>query len=164
MTLVRRCLDSLLLTTILTKKETIMQNHKMLSRLLAAALLSLASVAAVSVQAAAPTDATSPPGAASASGAASAPGAASAGAASAPGAGATSAYADDAMITTMVKAALVEDKQVQSLKISVSTEKGVVKMSGTVPNADVGNRALQLAAGVQGVKDVKNELKLKAKG
>ena len=67
------------------------------------------------------------------------------------------------MITTMVKAALVEDKQVQALKISVTTKQGVVKMSGTVPNAEVGKRALQLAAGVQGVKDVKSELKLKAK-
>lgn len=65
------------------------------------------------------------------------------------------------MITTMVKAALVEDKKVQSLKISVTTEQGVVKMSGTVPSAEVGKRALQLAAGVQGVQDVKSELKVK---
>lgn len=75
--------------------------------------------------------------------------------------GATSAYADDAMITTMVKTALIEDKQVRSLKISVTTEQGVVKMSGTVPNAEVGNRALQLATTVQGVKGVKNDLKVK---
>jgi hyperosmotically inducible protein len=139
-----------------------MQNQKMLSRLLAAAFVSLASVAAVSVQAA--DEPTTPPAATSASGAASGSGVGSAsGAASAPGIGASSsAHADDAMITTMVKAALVEDKQVQSLKISVSTEKGVVKVSGIVPNADLGNRALQLAAGVQGVKGVKNDLKLKA--
>jgi hyperosmotically inducible protein len=147
-----------------------MQNHKMLSRLLAAALVSLASVAAVSVHAADP--AAAPPGATSGSGStygsgsSSATGAPSAtGATSATGAGpapsATSAYADDSMITTMVKAALLEDKQVQSLKISVSTAQGVVKMSGTVPSADVGRHALQLAAAVQGVKEVKNDLKLK---
>lgn len=118
-----------------------MQNHKMLSRLFATAIVSLA---AVSVQAAdlgssAATNAATPT--------------------KAPGA--TSAYADDAMITTMVKTALIEDKQVQSLKISVTTEQGVVKMSGIVPNVEVGKRALQLAASVQGVKDVKNDLKVK---
>lgn len=141
-----------------------MQNHKMLSRSLAAAVLSLASLTAVSVQAAdvatgATTNSASPttaPGA-SASDTGASPSAAGA-------VGATSAYADDAMITTMVKAALLEDKQVKSLKISVTTEQGVVKMSGVVPNADVGNRALQLAATVQGVKGVQNDLKLKAKG
>jgi len=110
-----------------------MQNHQLFSRLLVAASMSLASVAAVSVHAA--DDATS----------ASAPAAA----------------VDDATITTRVKSALLEDKQVQSLKITVTTENGVVKMSGVVPSADVGNRALQLAARVPGVKDIKNELKLK---
>jgi hyperosmotically inducible periplasmic protein len=143
----------LLLTSMPTKKELIMQNPKMLSRLLATALVSLASVAAVSVQAADP--ATS-----------AAPTAATSGAAT----GATTATtatsvpaADDATITTLVKAALIEDKQVKALKIKVTTEQGVVKMSGTVPNAEVGKRALQLAASVQGVKDIKSELKLKAK-
>lgn len=150
-----------------------MQNPKMLSRLLAAAVLSLASLTAVSVQAAdvgadaaansaSPT--TAPGASASDTGAASGSGAAS-GTMAAPeptgAVGATSAYADDAMITTMVKAALIEDKQVKSLKIKVSTEQGVVKMSGTVPNAEVGNRALQLATTIQGVKGVKNDLKVK---
>ena len=144
-----------------------MQNPKMLSRLLAAALLSLSCVAAVSVQAAdvgadAAANSASPTTAPGAS--VSDTGAAS-GTMAAPeptgAVGATSAYADDAMITTMVKAALIEDKQVKSLKIKVTTEQGVVKMSGTVPNAEVGNRALQLATTVQGVKGVKNDLKVK---
>lgn len=124
-----------------------MQNSKMLSRLFATAIVSLA---AVSAQAAdlgstAATNAATPT---------TAPGAAD----SASGA---SAYADDAMITSMVKAALVEDKQIQALKINVTTEQGVVKMSGTVPSAEAGKRALQIAASVQGVKDVKNDLKIK---
>lgn len=125
-----------------------MQNHKMLSRLFATAIVSLA---AVSVQAADLGSSTATNAATSTT----APGAAKS------ATGATSAYADDAMITTMVKTALIEDKQVQSLKISVTTEQGVVKMSGIVPNVEVGKRALQLAAGVQGVKDVKNDLKVK---
>ncbi|MGV8892066.1 MAG: BON domain-containing protein [Burkholderiaceae bacterium] len=139
-----------------------MQNHKMLSRLLVAALISLTSVAAVQAADAstsAAANSTSPTTAPGAS--ASDTGSAPQGAGSATAVGATSAYADDAMITTMVKAALIEDKQVQSLKISVSTEQGVVKMSGVVPTAAVGQRALQLAAGVQGVQDIKSELKVK---
>ncbi|MEO6353563.1 MAG: BON domain-containing protein [Burkholderiaceae bacterium] len=150
-----------------------MQNHKMLSRSLAAAVLSLASLAAVSVQAAdigaGASSSADLSGAAGASGSAGTVG--SSGATGSAGAtdaatptGSVSAYADDAMITTKVKAALIEDKQVKSLKIRVSTEEGVVKMSGVVPNADLGNRALQLAATVQGVKGVKNDLKLKGKG
>lgn len=123
-----------------------MQNQKTLSRLLTAALVSLASVAAVSVHAAPPADATTKP--------------AVTGSATPAVPGATSAFADDAMITTKVKAALIEDKDVQSLKISVSTAKGVVLISGTVPSAAVAKRALKLAASVQGVKDVKSELKV----
>ncbi|MEO8598350.1 MAG: BON domain-containing protein [bacterium] len=135
-----------------------MQNHKMLSRLLVAALISLTSVAAVQ---AADASTSAAANSTTATGASTDTGAAPLGAGSATAVGATSAYADDAMITTMVKAALIEDKQVQSLKISVSTEQGVVKMSGVVPTAAVGQRALQLAAGVQGVQDIKSELKVK---
>jgi hyperosmotically inducible protein len=151
------------------KKELIMKNPKMFTRLLATALVSLASVAA-SVQAAdpatsaAPTAATSgtTTGATGYTGATT--GATGATEATTGAPAATSApAADDATITTMVKAALIEDKQVKALKIRVNTEQGVVKMSGTVPNAEVGKRALQLAAGVQGVKDIKSELKVKAK-
>lgn len=125
-----------------------MQNHKMLSRLFATAIVSLA---AVSVQAAD----LSGSAAVNAASSTVAPGAENS------ATGAPSAYVDDAMITTRVKAALVEDKQVQSLKISVTTEQGVVKISGTVPSVEVGKRALQIAAGVQGVKDVRNDLKVK---
>ncbi|MEO8407288.1 MAG: BON domain-containing protein [Oxalobacteraceae bacterium] len=140
-----------------------MQNHKMLSRLFATAIVSLAAVSAQAADltgnaAANAGSPTSAPGAGIAPGALnSAPGAANA----APEAPSPSAYADDAMITTMVKTALVEDKQVKSLKINVTTEQGVVKMSGTVPSVEVGKRVLQLAAGVQGVKDIKNGLKVK---
>ena len=128
-----------------------MKNQKTLSRLLTAALVSLASVAAVSVQAqsAPPADATGQP--AATMGGSATPGV--------PGAG--SSYADDAMITAKVKAALIEDKEVQAVKIDVKTTQGVVVMSGTVPNAAVGKRALQLASSVQGVRDVKSELKVK---
>jgi hyperosmotically inducible protein len=71
-------------------------------------------------------------------------------------------YIDDSVITAKVKAALVEDKQVSAMKIKVVTKDGVVTLKGAVPNAEAGQHALQLAAGVEGVKDVKSDLTVKA--
>lgn len=71
-------------------------------------------------------------------------------------------YIDDSVITAKVKAALVEDKQVSAMKIKVITKDGVVTLKGAVPNAEAGQHALQLAAGVEGVKDVKSDLTVKA--
>ena len=72
------------------------------------------------------------------------------------------AYVDDSVITAKVKAALVEDKQVSAMKIKVVTKDGVVTLKGAVPSAEAGQHALQLAAGVEGVKDVKSDLTVKA--
>ena len=124
----------LYLIPILTMKETIMTNHKLPSRLLSVAFLSLTSVAAVSAHAA--SEAAKPPGV-------------------------FSANTDDAAITARVKAALIQDPQVQSLSINVATEKGVVILSGIVPNAEVGKHVLQLAAQVPGIKKVESQLKLR---
>ena len=114
-----------------------MTNHKLLSRLLTAALLSMTSVAVVPAYAA--DEAATP-------------------------AGAVSARVDDATITAKVKAVLIEDPQIQSLSIGVTTEKGVVRLSGIVPNAELGNRALQLAAKVPGIKSVESQLTLRPAG
>jgi len=70
-------------------------------------------------------------------------------------------YIEDSVITAKVKAALVEDKQVSALKIRVSTKDGVVTLTGAVPSAEVGQHALQLAAAIDGVKDVKSALTVK---
>lgn len=72
------------------------------------------------------------------------------------------AYVDDSVITAKVKAAFVEDSQVSALKIKVTTKKGVVTLAGAVPNAEAGQHALQVAAAIDGVKDVKSALTVKA--
>ncbi|TJZ78722.1 BON domain-containing protein [Chitiniphilus eburneus] len=72
------------------------------------------------------------------------------------------AYVDDATITTKVKAALMKDKQVSALDVKVTTDNGVVMLSGTVDTPDAGVRAIEIAAGVEGVKDVKSALTVKA--
>jgi hyperosmotically inducible protein len=69
---------------------------------------------------------------------------------------------DDATITTRVKTALLNDAQVAGLKIDVDTTLGVVTMSGVVRSRSEEQRAIQLARGVPGVKDVRSTLQVEA--
>ncbi len=69
---------------------------------------------------------------------------------------------DDATITTRVKTALLNDPQVAGLKIDVDTTLGVVTMSGIVRNRTEEQRAVQLARGIPGVKDVRSTLQVDA--
>ena len=72
-------------------------------------------------------------------------------------------YIDDAVITTKVKAAVLEDPSLKSAEINVETFKGVVQLSGFVRSrADI-NKAVEVAKGVKGVKSVKNDMILKGK-
>ncbi|RXZ43384.1 molecular chaperone OsmY [Crenobacter cavernae] len=73
------------------------------------------------------------------------------------------AYADDAAITAKVKAALVADKAVKGTGISVETKENVVQLSGFVDSQKQAWRAAEVAARVEGVQAVKNDLHLKAK-
>lgn len=73
----------------------------------------------------------------------------------------TGEYVDDATITTKVKAAFVRDDTVKAGDVSVETFKGIVQLSGFVDNAAQKARAGQIASGVSGVKDVKNDIMVK---
>lgn len=70
-------------------------------------------------------------------------------------------YVDDAAITAKVKSAFVRDDQVNALDVKVSTNKGVVQLSGFADNKKVIARAGEIAGSVKGVKAVKNDLRLK---
>jgi hyperosmotically inducible protein len=48
--------------------------------------------------------------------------------------------------------------------VNVATQQGVVVLSGDVPSAEAGDRIVQIVASVSGVKEIKNELKVKAAG
>ncbi len=71
----------------------------------------------------------------------------------------TAAY-DDATITTRVKTALLNDPQVSALKIDVNTTQGVVTLSGAARSKADEQKAIQVAKGVQGVKDVRSNLQV----
>ena len=67
----------------------------------------------------------------------------------------------DSVITTKVKAAVLNEPSLKSAEINVETFKGVVQRSGFVSSqADI-NKAVEVARGVGGVKSVKNDMRLK---
>ena len=67
---------------------------------------------------------------------------------------------DDAAVTASVNAALVSDKPSQFTRIDVDTTNGVVALNGTVETPEQRARAEQLAARVNGVKKVINNLQV----
>lgn len=70
-------------------------------------------------------------------------------------------YVDDAVITTKVKAAVMETPSLRSREINVETYKGTVQLTGFVNSrADI-DKAVEVAKSVKGVKSVKNDMILK---
>ena len=73
----------------------------------------------------------------------------------------TGEYVDDSVITSKVKAAILDEPTLSSAEINVETFKGVVQLSGFVNSkADI-TKAVAVASGVGGVKSVKNDMRLK---
>jgi hyperosmotically inducible protein len=68
---------------------------------------------------------------------------------------------DDSILTTRVKAALIDDPTTKAREISVSTNHGVVRLTGTVGSMDEKMEAARVAATIDGVKDVRNHLEVK---
>ena len=67
----------------------------------------------------------------------------------------------DVGITTAVKTKMLADTTVSGLKIEVDTKDGVVVLIGNVSSAAEKRRALEIARETDGVKSVKDELKVK---
>jgi osmotically-inducible protein OsmY len=70
-------------------------------------------------------------------------------------------YVDDSVITTKVKSLLAADDFLKSFEISVETYKGIVQLSGFVDSQRAVDKAGQIARSVEGVKSVKNNLRVK---
>jgi hyperosmotically inducible protein len=71
-------------------------------------------------------------------------------------------FVDDAAITTKVKAAIVKDVGAKAATdVKVTTEGGVVQLSGFASSQDEASRAVAAAQKVSGVKSVKNDIRLK---
>jgi hyperosmotically inducible periplasmic protein len=67
----------------------------------------------------------------------------------------------DAAITAKVKTALLKDQSLGDLPIAVETHQNVVELKGVVDSPQRAERAQEVASGVDGVKSVRNELKVK---
>ena len=67
----------------------------------------------------------------------------------------------NAALTGKVKTALANDVGLKTLIINVDSEGSTVTLKGSVDDADTKSRAEQVAKKVEGVKSVKNELKVK---
>src|SRR2546429_9925232 len=69
-------------------------------------------------------------------------------------------FFDDAATTRRVKKAIFNEPSLKSMNISVTTEAGVVDLSGTVKSKAERAKATAVATKVEGVKRVKNDLKV----
>jgi hyperosmotically inducible protein len=69
-------------------------------------------------------------------------------------------YFDDAMVTTRVKKAIYEEPSLKVADVSVTTENGVVSLTGVVKTRAERAKAADVVRRVEGVKLVRNELKL----
>ena len=67
---------------------------------------------------------------------------------------------DDNTVNASVKAALIENKTTKANNINVETYKGVVQLSGFVETAAEKQEAGRVAAGVDGVKSVSNNISI----
>lgn len=68
---------------------------------------------------------------------------------------------DDATITAKVKAALLQAPDVKGLDVKVETDKAVVQLSGFVASQAQIDRAVEVAKGVRGVREVQNKMSVK---
>lgn len=68
---------------------------------------------------------------------------------------------DDGVITAKVKAALISEPATKARDITVITRDGIVQLSGFVDSNDEKSTAAAVAHGVEGVRDVLNNLEIK---
>src|ERR1035437_2800596 len=71
------------------------------------------------------------------------------------------AYVDDAVITTKVKAAVLEESSLKSAEINVETNKGIVQLTGFVSSRAAIDKAGAVARSGKGVTSVKNDMTVK---
>ena len=73
----------------------------------------------------------------------------------------TSAYVDDAWITTKVKSDIFAEPSLKVAQVNVETYEGVVQLSGYVDSSADMTKAVEVARAVKGVKSVKNDMRLR---
>jgi osmotically-inducible protein OsmY len=72
----------------------------------------------------------------------------------------TGEVVDDAGLTARVKTALIKAEKVNATAINVNTYRGEVQLSGFVDSQDMAQRAVAAARSVQGVRTVRNDMRV----
>jgi osmotically-inducible protein OsmY len=71
-------------------------------------------------------------------------------------------FTDDAALTAKVKTAIATDAGARTASaVNVETYRGVVQLTGFVESEDQASRAVTAAKKVQGVRSVKNDIRIK---
>ncbi len=71
-------------------------------------------------------------------------------------------FTDDAALTAKVKTAIATDAGARTASaVNVETYRGVVQLSGFVDSEDQASRAVTAAKKVQGVRSVRNDIRIK---
>ena len=73
----------------------------------------------------------------------------------------TGEYVDDTVIIGKVKAAILQEPTLKSAEINVETFKGTVQLSGFVSSVAAEKTAMTVARNIEGVRSVKNDMRLK---
>jgi osmotically-inducible protein OsmY len=68
---------------------------------------------------------------------------------------------DDTVLTSEVKAKLGDEKLINTTRISVKTERGVVYLTGAVGTSEERDKAVSIAKNVKGVREVVDHLAIK---
>ena len=68
---------------------------------------------------------------------------------------------DDTVLTSEIKARLGDEKLINTTRISVKTERGVVYLTGAVGTSEERNKAISIAKNVKGVREVVDHLEVK---
>lgn len=82
------------------------------------------------------------------------------GCAASPTSESTGKYVDDAAITAKVKAAMLDQPTLKTFQIHVETFKGSVRLRGVAASRSTIDKAVEVARGVNGVKSVKNGMRV----
>jgi hyperosmotically inducible protein len=70
---------------------------------------------------------------------------------------------DDAAVTAKLKSALLQAPDVKGTDVNVDTVNGKVTLKGTVESQAQADRAVQIARASEGVREVDNQLMVKAR-
>ncbi len=73
----------------------------------------------------------------------------------------TGEFFDDSAITAKVKAGILKEHSLKSTEISVNTFKGSVQLDGVLSNQTEINTAVAIAGAVNGVKSVRNNMRVR---